>query len=103
MNTDELIDHPDGYDPQTVGTEKWVRDAIAQQAEHIKRSTSCSGQVGRAHAWRTFGRPGVRASWQACIVCDVTRTDEDYRTRLRAARTYDGPEHRVGAGAVEAG
>ena len=85
MNTDELIDHPDDYDPQTVGTEKWVRDALAQQAEHLARSRSCRDQIGRPHAWRVFGRPGAPA-WEACVVCDVTRADADYRTRLRTRR-----------------
>jgi hypothetical protein len=62
--------------------EKWVRDAIAAQEEHIKRSTSCRGVIGTAHHWRKYGNPRTGKAYEACVVCDVTRTGEDYAARL---------------------
>ena len=58
--------------------------AVAEQEEHIKRSTSCRGVVGVSHKYRTHGRPrgaesiGADEMWSACIVCGVTRTSADY-------------------------
>lgn len=67
--------------------EEWVGAAIAEQEEHIKRVSSCSGVVGRSHAFRPHGvpaRPEVVVS--RCVVCEVTATTGDYR-RLNAAGT----------------
>lgn len=64
-----------------------IEAAIAEQEEHVKRSRSCNGEIGRAHAFRPFGRSGptIRASrmtWSACIVCGVTETSEDYARKI---------------------
>lgn len=57
-----------------------VTAALRQQEEHIKRSTSCTGQVGRAHAYRAHGNGRTGAAYSACIVCGVTETAADYAT-----------------------
>lgn len=88
LQTPQRHDH--GDDDSRVGPEKWVPEAIAQQEEHIRRSTACQGVRGRSHAFRTFGVPSPdgtiaqSATYQACIVCGVTETDADYQTRLAA-------------------
>ena len=58
-----------------------VREAIAQQEEHIKRSTSCNGVYLQSHYWASYSpRPGLHI--QQCGVCKVTRTDEDYQKKI---------------------
>lgn len=75
---------------ETVGPETWVREAIAQQEEHLKRSRSCTEILGRAHTYRDFGQPdpdGTIAfthTWRECLVCGVTETDTDYQSRRNA-------------------
>lgn len=70
--------------------ESEIREAIAQQEEHLKRSKSCREVPGTAHSFSTFGAPSTdrtiasSAMWQACIVCGVTETDDDYQIRLAA-------------------
>lgn len=59
-----------------------LRAAIAAQEEHIKRSTSCSGTVGRAHDFRPHGSPP--ATWSACVVCGLTETPQDYQVKIAA-------------------
>jgi hypothetical protein len=67
------------------GPEKWVREAIAEQEEHLKRIRSCGGILGRSHAFRPHGRPGPDGSIpmvdviSRCIACGVTETPQDYR------------------------
>ncbi len=70
-------------------SEQEVREAIAEQEEHIRRSTSCQGVVGASHKYRTHGRPkgaesiGSADMWSACIVCGVTETRADYAVKTR--------------------
>jgi len=65
-----------------------VETAIAEQEEHIKRVTSCCGQVGRLHFFRAHGRPGPNGSisgstmYSACITCGVTESRKDYYIAL---------------------
>lgn len=74
-----------------AGPESWVARAIAQQEEHIKRTKSCGGRVGRAHTWVDRERPAAELalpdktwvlSWSECAVCEVTKTDEDYLVKM---------------------
>lgn len=44
-------------DREPHGPEAWVRDAIAQQEEHLTRNRSCMGTLGRPHTYRIFGVP----------------------------------------------
>jgi hypothetical protein len=60
----------------------WVEAALRSQEEHIKRSRSCRGVVGASHGWSDFRNPRTGQDFQACIVCDVTRSLEDYEERL---------------------
>jgi ribosomal protein L37AE/L43A len=57
--------------------ERWVAEAIAEQEEHIKRSTSCQGQVGRAHHFEHV----PSGLWIECTTCAVTLTRGDYATK----------------------
>jgi hypothetical protein len=66
-----------------VGPETWVRDAIAEQEEHIKRWRSCMDTLGRAHAYREVTASGS-ATYRACAVCGVTETREDYAAKINA-------------------
>lgn len=59
----------------------WVREAIEAQEEHIKRSRSCRGQVGRTHRFTAAD------TWEACTNCGVTRTPADYDAMVRARLT----------------
>jgi len=66
-----------------TGPETWVREAIAQQEEYIKRRRPCA-ETGGDHSWDWFSsRPGVRV--EMCWRCRVTRTDEDYQRKITAA------------------
>ncbi len=69
-----------------VDTENWVAEAIASQEEHIRRSTSCLGQIGRAHVYREHGHLGTPNSWQECLTCGTTKTLTDYETKTSATR-----------------
>lgn len=70
--------------------ESWVAEAIAEQEEHIRRVTSCSGQVGRSHAFRPHGDPAdPRLVVSRCVVCGVTATRDDWQ-RLVAGRAGRG-------------
>lgn len=51
--------------------EDWVREAIASQEEHIKRSRSCRERIGEMHRYRTFGDMATGETYQACVVCGV--------------------------------
>lgn len=62
--------------------EDWIREALAEQEEHIKRVSSCLDVVGRSHDYRVMGTVG-EVSWQACSACGVTRTQDDFETRRR--------------------
>lgn len=76
-------EHPTHRD--ATGPETWVREAIAEQEEYLKRRRSCAEVRFRSHQYRTVEatRPdGTAVSYEACAVCDVTRTAEDYRVRL---------------------
>jgi hypothetical protein len=59
-----------------------IRDAIASQEEHIKRSRSCRGVIGVSHQWATHGNPRTGEAFEACIVCNVTKSLQDYEKRL---------------------
>ena len=63
-------------------SENWIREAIAEQEEHIRRSTSCRGVIGVSHKWGTSTNSQTGATYEACTVCGVTRTSEDYAARL---------------------
>jgi hypothetical protein len=63
-------------------TEQWVREAIAEQEEYIKRWRSCMDTLGRSHTWRRHGNPTTKEAYEACVVCGVTKTREDYAKRL---------------------
>lgn len=84
----------DTHDPVLVepSAENWVREAIAEQEEHIKRWRSCMDTLGRAHTYTvthlntegdagspSAGSPSTGASYRACATCGVTQTREDYR------------------------
>ena len=60
-----------------AGNQDEIKAALAEQEEHIRRSTSCRGAVGAPHDWtrRTVGG----ADYTACGQCGVTRTHADYR------------------------
>jgi len=67
-----------------TGPETWVREAIAEQEEYIKRISSCVGQLGRSHEWGTVWNDEperAAARWQECVTCGVTKTREDYARR----------------------
>lgn len=68
-------------DVNNDGPEKWVPEAIAEQEEGLKRWKSCLGQLGLPHTWQTVSEPGG-LEYEACVRCQVTRTPEDYRTKL---------------------
>jgi hypothetical protein len=73
-------------DAARTGPEAWVREAIAQQEEHLARSRTCQGLDATGHSWDWFSpRPGVRV--EQCWRCRVTRTDDDYQALLRARMT----------------
>lgn len=78
------------------GPELWVREAIAEQEEYIKRWRGCGGKPIR-HTFGPFGAPAQdgaiesAATWSACIVCGVTQTRADYRVRS-AARSRNGQD-----------
>lgn len=67
----------------------WIAEALAAQEEHIKRSRSCMGRVGRPHVFRDFGRPasaGAPASrWRECAACGVTEASNDYAVKVTVA------------------
>lgn len=64
-----------------------LKQAIAAQEEYIKREQSCRGEVGRAHAFRPFGKPTHRSHmWSQCIACDVTETGGDYEIKRKASQ-----------------
>ena len=65
-----------------TGPEEWVREAIASQEEHIKRSRPCRGVVGTPHFWSEHMNARTKVSFEACTVCGVTRTPEGYAARL---------------------
>jgi len=62
-----------------------IEAAICEQEEHIRRSTSCGGRVGRAHSWDVFSVAPGGPKYEACGRCHVTRTPADYATRAAAA------------------
>lgn len=66
-------------------SELGIREAIAAQEEHIKRTMSCRGLAGTPHKWRPFGDPTKKTRFQACVVCDVTQTSVDYEIRMAGA------------------
>lgn len=54
-----------------------IREAIARQDEHLRRTRSCE-DTGGGHSWDRFSpRPG--AVVDRCWRCRVTRTDLDFR------------------------
>lgn len=70
-------DHPDDG-PESP--ERWVYEAIAQQEEYLKRIRPCQDVPFQEHWWENRSpRPGVVI--QACGICKVTRTDEDYQRK----------------------
>lgn len=66
------------------GPEKWVRDAIAQQEEYLKRRRPCMGIPLRQHFYEEVGDdPRLpHGAYRACSNCGVTETDEGYRIRM---------------------
>lgn len=80
--------HIDTTADLTVGPETWVREAIAEQEEHIKRWRSCMDTLGRSHAYTTVtpDSEGLKA-YRACRVCGVTQTREDY-ARMRGTDVH---------------
>lgn len=60
-----------------------VAAALAAQEEHIKRTLSCGGVVGRAHRYRPHGDPETKAQFSACLGCGVTETAADYEASGR--------------------
>lgn len=70
-------------------SEQEIKAAIAEQEEYLRRQRSCQGRLYAPHTFGSFrsqGQPGsVAASdiWSACIICGVTETPEDYRTKMR--------------------
>ncbi len=62
--------------------ESEVKAAIASQEEYLKRERSCSGVLGKSHSWRRYGNPATRKPYEACVVCDVTRTADDYAVKI---------------------
>lgn len=76
---------------ESVGPETWVREAIAEQEEHIKRWRSCMDTLGRSHTYRdvTHTPPpddtsGLAVTYRACTVCGVTETRADYAIKQQA-------------------
>lgn len=73
--------------------EQEVAEAIAQQEEHIKRSTSCTGinnshagsRPGLNHSWDTFSAAPGGPTFQACWRCRATKTDADYQVKRAAS------------------
>lgn len=60
-------------------SEKEIREAIAAQEEHIKRVTSCGGQLYTSHRW-----VAGEGAWQECARCGVTKTPQDYDAKIAA-------------------
>lgn len=67
-----------------------IKAALAEQEEHVKRSTSCQGVIGKSHAFRPHGTPVSREQYaagrrrrlySACVVCGVTETPRDYEAK----------------------
>lgn len=82
-----------------VGPETWVREAIAEQEEYIRRWRSCMDTLGRSHSYRDVtleptpsasegGEPLTPLTFRACTVCGVTQTREDYQTRQQASHGH---------------
>lgn len=86
-NREHPEQRPAGHEP--TGPETWVREAIAEQEEHLKRIRPCQGIPLRAHRFAPHGRPDATGTIAGaslvsrCIACGVTETPEDYR-RSRA-------------------
>ena len=62
--------------PLTVATELLpvspIEAALAEQEEHIKRSSSCKGVPGKAHAYRRARTdPSTGERFRRCIACQV--------------------------------
>lgn len=84
-STETTATATEAAEESSPGPEAWVPAALAAQEEHIKRSSSCRGQVGHSHAFRKHGRPGrPPEAWSECIVCGVTETAADYRAKAGA-------------------
>lgn len=73
-----------------VGPETWVREAIAEQEEYIKRWRSCRDILGRSHAYAVVAAvpsapgSGAVSTYRACTVCGVTETRADYAVKQQA-------------------
>lgn len=98
MNTTPNDDQPTTDRTGDTGPETWVREAVDQQEEYLKRIRPCGGGTGilsrdggTPHAFRTFGKKSAdgtihhSTTYQACIVCGVTETDDDYMTMIGTA------------------
>lgn len=57
---------------------KWVREAVAQQEEYLKRRGFCLGQPFREHKFIDAAKGG----WRGCAYCSVTETDADYNQKI---------------------
>lgn len=62
-----------------VLSEDQLRAVVAEQEEHIKRTTVCNQKALVPHRWGQSDGP-----WAHCVVCGVTKTREDYAMKLVA-------------------
>lgn len=62
-----------------------IKEALAQQEEYLKRRGSCSPERWPngfvEHRWDTFSKL-TEVSYEACFICRVTKTDEDYQVKI---------------------
>lgn len=68
-------------------SETEIKAAIAEQEDHIKRESSCKGQVGLPHAWRDFKGPAEYTGteqFKRCTRCLISKQKLpfEYYTRL---------------------
>lgn len=72
--------------------EGWVRDAVDEQEDYLKRVRSCGGVTGRPHQFEDFGRPSPDGTimgalmWRECLACGAAASAADYATRRQARR-----------------
>jgi hypothetical protein len=67
-------------DTTTTGPETWVREAIAQQEEYLRRIHPCPATDGD-HSWDRYSPAPGHQTYEACWRCRATRTDDDYQRK----------------------
>jgi hypothetical protein len=56
----------------------WVRVAVAEQEEYLKRQHGCKNQVFLPHTYDV----AASGQYRECMRCGVTATFEDYKIKM---------------------